>query len=70
LKALLVLGLRPVRPSWAEKALPTGIGPVEGERYKREEREKNTPFFFQKENTYVFLNALSLSLSFSPEAKQ
>jgi len=45
LKALLVLGLRPVRPSWAQKARPTGIGPVEGDRYKREERERKTHRF-------------------------
>jgi len=40
LKALLVLGLRPVRPSWAQKARPTGIRPVDGGTYKREERER------------------------------
>lgn len=47
-KALLELGLRPVRPSWAQKARPTGIGPVEGDRYKREERER-------KRYRFVFL---------------
>jgi len=45
LKALLELGLRLVRPSWAQKARPTGIGPVERGGIKgRREREKKTPF--------------------------
>jgi len=50
---LYEMGLRRVRPSWAQKVQPAGIRPVDGGTYKREERERRLVGRKQK-STYVF----------------